>query len=53
MRLLDNGDPEAQGGLARFKNEAQAAVRSSHPDIVAVYDYGELDETAYIVIEFI
>jgi serine/threonine protein kinase len=53
VRLLDNDDPEAQEGLARFKNEAQATGRLSHPNIVAVYDYGESDETAYIVMEFI
>jgi serine/threonine protein kinase len=53
VRLLDNDDPETQEGLARFKNEAQAAGRLSHPNVVAVYDYGESDETAFIVMEFI
>ena len=32
---------EAEGVLARFKREAQAAGRLNHPGIVAVYDYGE------------
>ncbi len=41
------------GLLARFKNEAQAAGRLSHPNIVAVYEYGESDDTAYIAMEFI
>jgi serine/threonine-protein kinase len=53
VRMLDHDDAEAQEALARFKNEAQAAGRLSHPNIVAVYDYGESDETAYIVMEFI
>jgi serine/threonine-protein kinase len=53
VRLLDHADPEAQEGLERFKREAQAAGRLSHPNIVGVYDYGETDETAYIVMEFV
>src|ERR1700722_14975262 len=51
--LLDNADAEAREGLARFKNEAQAAGRLSHRNIVSVYDYGESDENAYIVMEFV
>src|ERR1700761_8640190 len=53
VRLLGSDDPEAQEGLARFKREAQAAGRLSHPNIVGVYDYGETNEAAYIVMEFI
>jgi serine/threonine-protein kinase len=42
------------GGLvARFKNEAMAAGRLNHPNIVAVYEYGESDDTAYIAMEFV
>jgi serine/threonine-protein kinase len=51
--LLDNDDPEAIEGLERFKNEARAAGRLSHPNIVAVHDYGESDDVAFIVMEFI
>jgi serine/threonine-protein kinase len=39
--------------LARFKNEARAAGRLSHPGIVAVYDYGESGSVAYIAMEFV
>ena len=53
VRLLDPDDAEAQDALARFKNEAQAAGRLSHRNIVSVYDYGETDENAYIVMEFV
>ncbi len=40
-------------GLVRFRNEAQAAGRLLHPGIVAVYDYGEDEEIAYIVMEYV
>ena len=39
--------------ISRFKNEAQAAGRLQHPNIVMVYDYGEDSESAYIAMEFV
>lgn len=47
------GDTHHQELLSRFQNEAQAAGRLGHPNIVGVYDYGEVDGTAYIVMEYI
>ncbi|MDE2564513.1 MAG: protein kinase, partial [Burkholderiales bacterium] len=38
---------------ARFEREAQAAARLNHPNIVTVFDFGEQDEVAYLVMEFI
>lgn len=39
--------------IGRFKNEAQAAGRLNHPNIVTVYDYGEDPESAFIAMEFV
>lgn len=47
------GDGHQDQLISRFQNEAQAAGRLSHPNIVAVYDYGEDDGAAYIAMEFI
>jgi serine/threonine-protein kinase len=44
-------DPEL---VQRFKNEARAAARLSHPNIVAVHDWGaENDHTYYMVMEYV
>jgi serine/threonine-protein kinase len=37
----------------RFRNEAQAAGRLSHPGIVAVYEYGEDNGDAFIAMEYV
>jgi hypothetical protein len=46
-------DGERASLMARFRNEAQAAGRLAHPNIVGVYDYGETDGTAYIAMELV
>jgi response regulator RpfG family c-di-GMP phosphodiesterase/tRNA A-37 threonylcarbamoyl transferase component Bud32 len=37
----------------RFRHEAQAVGRLVHPRIVQIYDYGEDDQNAYIVMELV
>lgn len=51
-QLLENND-HGPGMLARFRNEAQAAGRLAHPGIVAVYDYGDEGDVAYIAMEYV
>src|SRR5580658_2340354 len=53
VRLPEVDDEETAEEIARFRREAQAAGRLSHPNIVGVYDYGETTELAYIVMEFV
>jgi eukaryotic-like serine/threonine-protein kinase len=53
IRLDAAEDDRASAVLARFRNEAQAAGRLSHPGIVAVHEYGEEGGLAYIAMEYI
>lgn len=38
---------------ARFRNEATVVARLMHPNILPVYDYGEVDGTYYIVMAYV
>ena len=47
-------DPaDLQYALTRFRHEAQAVGRLTHPRIAAIYDYGEDMDIAYIVMELV
>jgi serine/threonine-protein kinase len=47
-------DPtDLQYALTRFRHEARAVGRLTHPRIAAIYDYGEDLEIAYIVMELV
>ncbi|MCM5682003.1 serine/threonine protein kinase [Schlegelella sp. S2-27] len=51
-QLIDDSE-HGQSVAARFRNEAQAAGRLLHPGIVAVYEYGEDQDQAFIAMEFV
>src|SRR5438552_3285803 len=39
--------------VERFRREAQAAANMSHPNVVSVYDWGEEDDTYFVVMEYV
>ena len=43
---------EMQEASARFKREAQAGGRLQHPAIIGVYEYGDVGDMAFIVMEY-
>jgi formylglycine-generating enzyme required for sulfatase activity len=45
---------EPEGARNRFQIEARASARlAGHPNIVTVYDYGEEDGQAYLILQFV
>jgi eukaryotic-like serine/threonine-protein kinase len=51
-RLLESSDDEPNVA-ARFRVEAKAAGRLTHRNIVPVYQFGEENDCAYIVMEYV
>jgi len=53
LKVLDPA-AAADGDLRRmFVKEARALAQLSHPNIVAVYDVGEVDDSPFIVMEYL
>jgi serine/threonine protein kinase len=43
-------DPDA---VQRFRREAQAIAHMRHPNIISLYDFGELEGTPYMIVEYV
>ena len=53
IRKAELDPTDSAAVLERFKREAQAVGKLHHPNIVAIYDYGEDDEFAFIAMELV
>src|SRR5262245_934439 len=53
IKFLSNETVASARARQRFLLEARAAARLTHPNVVAVYRVGELDERPYIISEFV
>jgi len=47
------GEGLDQESFARFEQEAKATAGLSNPNIVAIYDIGQEDESHYLILEFV
>jgi eukaryotic-like serine/threonine-protein kinase len=53
VKLLSRGLSQESDFVERFRAEARHAAALQHPNIATVYDYGEEDGTAYLVMELV
>ena len=53
IKVLHRSLAGDQDFVDRFRREARAAASLSHPNIVAVYDWGAVDGIYYMVMEFV
>ena len=53
LKLLPRDLAQEEEFLERFRREARAAMKLSHPNIVAAYDMGEVGNYHYIAMEFV
>jgi serine/threonine-protein kinase len=53
VKLLHPSLAADQSFLKRFRAEAQAAANLSHPNVLAVFDWGEDNGTPYLVLEYL
>jgi len=53
IKILRDQYASHEGFASRFENEARAAARISHPNVIQVFDYGRDDGTTYIVMQFV
>jgi len=53
IKLMHSGIAEEPDQLERFRREARAVARLSHPHVVTVIDFGEDEGAPYIVLEYV
>ena len=52
IKVLKEEAAKKMDNVIRFQNEARFSSSLNHPNIIKIYDYGELDNTLFIVNEF-
>ena len=53
LKILSDAAMKSPGAVKRFKQEAKAAAKLSHPNIVAAYDAGESLGQHFLVTEYV
>jgi len=53
LKVLDRSKWDSQRDRLRFEREAQAVARLKHPNVVAVYEFGELNGQPYFTMEYV
>jgi len=53
LKMLENLERAGEKVIARFRTEADAIARLQHPNIVQIYDVGEVAGRPYFVLEYV
>src|SRR5206468_1549297 len=53
LKMIRQGCRAGGEDLARFRREAEAAARLQHPNIVQIFEVGDVDFCPYLVLEFV
>ena len=53
LKMILSGVHASSEELTRFRREAEAVARLQHPNIVQIYEVGELDHTPFFSLEFV
>jgi tetratricopeptide (TPR) repeat protein/tRNA A-37 threonylcarbamoyl transferase component Bud32 len=53
VKVLNSELTEDENFLTRFEREAQSIAALEHPNILSVYDYGQAEDTAYLVTPYV
>ncbi len=53
VKILPSDFAEDEERMRRFEQEARAQGALSHPNILAIYDFGVQDQIAYIIVELL
>ena len=53
IKILPREFGEDEDFRRRFEDEAKAMAKLNHPNLISVYDFGEVDQMPYIVMEFV
>ncbi len=51
--LLEEEGSDALKDLARFRREAELMAKVSHPNVLSIFDFGDLDGRPYLVMEYV
>ena len=53
LKVLASRLVDSPGALERFRREARHAARFNHPNIVTLYEWGQIDDFHYLAMEFV
>lgn len=51
--LLEEDGADSKSDLIRFRREAELMAKVSHPNVLSIFDFGDIDGRPYLVMEYV